>query len=113
MLEKQHRLRKNKEFGYIYKKGESVFSKTLSLFYVKTKKIFKIGFSINNKIGNSVVRHRIKRRLAHIIKVYLPKLNPNYNYIIMARSGVELLTFEELKKNIDDILRKSKKYVEI
>lgn len=107
MLEKQYRLKKNKEFNYVYKKGESVFSKNLGLFYVRTKLYpFKIGISISNKVGNSVLRHRLKRRLTHIIRPLLGQMNPHYNYVFLARPGIEEFSFDELKEVVEKVIAK-------
>ena len=47
-----HRLRKNKEFNYIYKKGDRVSTEHFTLFVVKSKyEKFKIGFSVSKKLG--------------------------------------------------------------
>ena len=47
-----HRLRKNNQFSYIYKKGERVYTDNFTLFVVKSKfENYKIGFSISKKLG--------------------------------------------------------------
>ena len=108
MLEKKYRLKKNKEFNYVFKKGENFFSKYLAVFYTKTKiSPIKIGFSISAKIGNSVKRHKLKRQLTNILKNYLLTLNQSYNYVFMARQGIEDLNFAELKDNVEYILKKA------
>lgn len=107
MLSKKNRLRKKKEFNFIYKKGKSFYSKFLTLFIVETKlNISKFGFSISNKVGNSVVRHKIKRVISEIIREKLDSL-PTYNYIIVARKGCENLDFVELKNNIEYLFKKA------
>ena len=108
MLNKKNRLKKKKEFNFIYKKGESFHSKYLALFVTKTKLNFcKIGFSVNNKIGNSVIRHKVKRRLTEIIRLNLAKLPVN-NYIFVAKIGIEKLNYKELSDNVFYILKKAK-----
>lgn len=114
MLAKQYRLRKNKEFNFVYKHGKSVGISLITFFYVKTKwKPNKIGFSINNKIGNSVVRHKLKRRLTEIVRPFIPKLNPHYNYVFIARKGLEELSFSELKQKVEKILNKSEMLIDV
>lgn len=108
MLEKKYRLKKNKEFSYVFNKGEKFFTKFISIFFVKTKKSpFKLGFSINSKIGNSVVRHKLKRQLSHIFKNYIPLLKENFNYVILARPGIEKLSFLEISENVKYMLTKA------
>lgn len=108
MLSKQYRLRKNKEFNFVYKHGKSVGSKLITFFYVKTNwKPNKFGFSISNKLGNSVVRHKLKRRLTEIVRPFISRLNPRYNYVFIAKKGLEELSFDELKQKVENILIKS------
>ena len=113
MLEKQYRLKKNKEFGYVYKKGETSYSKVLAMYYVKTKITpFRVGFSISSKIGNSVIRHKVKRKLTHLFKEFINQVNPNYNYIFVARSGIENYTYDQLYLEMKKVLTKGKMLVE-
>ena len=109
MLEKQYRLKKNKEYNYIYRKGESVYSKTLTVYFVKTKiKPFKVGFSISSKIGNSVIRHKVKRKLTHLFREFITQVDPNYNYVFVARSGIENMTYDSLRNEMKKVLTKGK-----
>ena len=107
MLNKKNRLKKKKEFNFIYKKGEVFYSKFLALYVAKTKLNFcKIGFSVSNKIGNSVVRHKVKRRLTEIVRLNMAKLPAN-NYIFVAKNGIEKLNYKELVDNVFYILKKA------
>ena len=113
MLEKQYRIKKNKEFNYVYKKGETSYSKVLAMYYVKTKITpFRVGFSISSKIGNSVIRHKVKRKLTHLFKEFINQVNPNYNYIFVARSGIENYTYDQLYLEMKKVLTKGKMLVE-
>ena len=72
MLKKENRLKKNKHFNYIYKKGNTEFEKHINLCFLKTKfKPFKVGFSVSNKIGKSNVRNKVKRRLRESFKILI------------------------------------------
>ena len=99
MLNKKNRLRKKKEFNFIYKKGQVYYSKFFAMHVVKTKlKDKKIGFSVSNKIGNSVIRHKVKRKFTEVIRQNLDKL-PLNNYIFVARTGCENLNFQQMTDN--------------
>ena len=108
MLIKENRLTKRKEFGYIYKKGRSVYSKHLMLVYVPTKlKNIRVGFSVSKKVGKAHTRNLIKRRLRAIIQDLLKQnLIKTNNYIIVANSSIVELSFEELKNQVLYVLRK-------
>ena len=108
MLVKENRLTKRKEFGYIYKKGRSVYSKHLMLVYVPTKlKNIRVGFSVSKKVGKAHTRNLIKRRLRAIIQDMLKQnLIKTNNYIFVANSSITELTFEELKSQVMYVLSK-------
>ena len=108
MLVKENRLTKRKEFGYIYKKGRSVYSKHLMLVYVPTKlKNIRVGFSVSKKVGKAHTRNLIKRRLRAIIQDLLNQnLIKTNNYIFVAGSSITELTFEELKSQVMYVLKK-------
>lgn len=108
MLAKKNRLRKKKEFNFIYKKGEVFYSKFLALYIAKTKlKDSKIGFSVSNKVGNSVIRHKVKRRLSEVVRKNISCLPVN-NYIFVAKQGSENLTSLEFQDNFFYLLKKAK-----
>lgn len=108
MLVKENRLTKRKEFGYIYKKGKSVYSKHLMLVYVPTKlKNIRVGFSVSKKVGKAHTRNLVKRRLRAIIQDLIQKnLLKTNNYIFVAGSDISTLSFQELEKQVRYLLTK-------
>jgi len=113
MLSKRYRLTRRNQFTYVYKKGESSPAKSLILIYVKSKSNgLKVGFSVSKKIGNSVVRNKIKRRLREAFRAKLPNITTGYNYIVIARPSIVDDSFEDIIKSLEYVLKKSGKYLE-
>ena len=55
-------LRKNQDFRLVYKKGRSYANKYLVMYVMEnTDDKNYLGISVSKKVGNSVVRHRVKR----------------------------------------------------
>lgn len=99
MLSAQHRLRKRKEFGYIYKKGKIAFSQSFNVLYVKSnRENFKMGFSISKKIGNAVVRNKVKRILRNIVMNNKHILQSFFNYIVVAKPGIANIAYAQLEQ---------------
>jgi ribonuclease P protein component len=73
----------------------------------------KIGFSVSKKIGNSVTRNKVKRRLKEIVRELIPRIKNNYSYIIIAKPGIEDAEFQKIKENVIAIFEKSNKLVSI
>ena len=108
MLKSINRLRKRKEFAYLYNNGTAKHSAHLTLVYLPTKhRPLKIGFSIGKKIGKAHTRNLIKRRLRAIFREIVPTLPNNYNVVVIAKAGVENITFADLKAEVDIIVQKS------
>ena len=113
MIKKENRLRKNKHFKFIYKHGETKSYNALALTFAKTKiQPFKVGFSVSKKIGKSVVRNKVKRRLRECFCLMQSGINKKYNYIFIAKAGIQDLTFEQLKANVKTLLLKNGLYEE-
>jgi ribonuclease P protein component len=60
--------------------------------------VLKIGFSVAKKIGKAYMRNLVKRRLRSIVRDIVPNLPNNYNMVIIAKSGIENISFAEMKR---------------
>ena len=101
-----HRLKKTRQFNYIFKKGERVHTQNFNLYIVKSKyKSYKIGYSISKKEGKAHVRNLLKRRLKEIIRRNnLAK--SNRNYILQAKKGASTLSYSELESQLKKLFSK-------
>lgn len=112
-MKRENRLKKRKHFNYIYKNGESKFSKFLQLVFIKSKvSPFKVGFSVSKKIGKSVVRNKIKRRMREAFFSLSKNVKQNYNYIIVAKEGISEIDFNQIKEEMTSLLIKASVYDE-
>lgn len=114
MLPKENRLKKNSQFTYIYKHGLSRHTKFLSVSYIKTKyKPFKVGFTVSKKIGKSVIRNKVKRYLREVTRLELRNINNGYNYVFIAREGIDQFNLEGIRKILIELLIKAGLYNKI
>lgn len=102
-----HRLKKNRQFSYIYKKGEKVKSKNFNLFIINSKfKTYKIGYSISKKEGKANKRNLLKRRLREIVR--LNSLPQSYhNYVLQAKFGACELEYKEIEKQLKSLFKRN------
>lgn len=108
MIKKEHRLRKNKHFQYIYRKGQAKQSAYITVVFVKTHiQPFKVGFSVTKKVGKSVVRSRIKRLMTEAFNKIEMQVNTGYNYIFVAKPEISKLSQVEILKEMQKVLRKA------
>lgn len=112
-MKKENRLKKRKEFAYIFKKGEGISSKYLVLTFVKSKlKTYKVGFSCGKKVGIAVVRNKVKRRIKEAVYFYRNNIKNGYNYIFVAKQNSANASFEEIKHDVEYLLKKSDTFME-
>ena len=69
-MEKKYRLRKNLEFKKVYSSRNNYWNRNLILYKRKNNsENTRIGFSISKKVGNAVIRNKIKRRMKEICRL--------------------------------------------
>ena len=108
MLSSNNRLKKRKEFAYLYNHGNSKHTTHLTLVYLPTKsRVLKIGFSVAKKIGKAHIRNFVKRRLRAIVRDYVALMPDNFNIVFIAKTGIENVTFADLKTEVKMLLNKS------
>ncbi len=104
-----HRLKKNSQFNFIYRKGERTSTKHFSLYTVKSKyNNSKIGFTVSKKVGKAWARNKLKRRMREIVRRE-KLLAGGHNYILQAKIGAAELDFNEIKRQIMTVFSKGKR----
>ncbi len=103
-----YRLRKRKDFNYIYKKGKSVANQYLVLVYRRSSfYVTRVGFSVSKKFGNSVKRNRIKRQLKEIYRKRIPYVKEGFDLIFVVRKNARDVEFSKLEEAVDNLLRRA------
>lgn len=97
-MDKKYRLRKNMEFKRVYNGGKSYWNRNLIL-YVKKNGLenSRIGITITKKIGDAVVRNRIRRRMKEIYRLKLGNIKVGYDLIFIPKKNVVGLSYKDLE----------------
>lgn len=83
------------------------------LVYVPTKTPhLKIGFSVSKKLGNSVVRNRIKRRMKEAFFSVLDNVNPSCLLIFTPRIEIRDMTYQEILFSMCKLLKRAGQFKE-
>jgi len=96
-------LSKNIEFKSLLN-GKKISNKYSTIFFKKLSnknvKKLNVSFVAKKKLGNAVVRNRIKRRLRNIMNEAIKKININlnYSYLIIAKKMIFEDKYENIKK---------------
>ena len=105
-MNKQQRIKKNKEFQQIFKKGKSFANRQFIVYVLKSDQPeFRLGLSVSKKVGNAVTRNRIKRYIRQTFLELKDDLKPDADYVIIARQQAAEMDFHESKKSLEHVLR--------
>ena len=89
-MEKFNSLKKTTDFGRVYHQGKSHGNGVLVMYIVERGQgqVGRIGISVSKKIGNSVVRHRQKRRIRECFRTHLNGWKDGFDIIVVARQSI-------------------------
>ena len=103
-MKKQHMLRRNKDFSYCYRRGKKMHTKYFTAYYVKAKYNIRAGFSVSKKVGNAVVRNRVRRRMKEAFRTILPNMQRSCSVIFVAKPEIVESQFDEIVDAMKGIL---------
>lgn len=107
-MKKAYRVKKNSEFQDILQTGKSFANRELVIYY-KEKPLqdhFRIGISVGKKIGNAVMRNRIKRCIRESFIQLEDTVLPQYDMIIIARKPAVHMNCKQIKASLLHLLKK-------
>jgi ribonuclease P protein component len=107
-VQKQHRLSRNRQFSYVYRRGLKASNRELTLLYVKSQQQ-RVGFSVSKKVGGAVVRNHTKRRLRECVRPWLPEMKSGL-YVVVAHPCAAQRTYAQLKQSLGLLMNKMSLY---
>ncbi|MGT2666325.1 ribonuclease P protein component [Streptococcus rifensis] len=104
-MKKSYRVKREKDFSAIFKQGQNVANRKFVLYHLeKEQNHFRVGLSVSKKLGNAVVRNRIKRLMRHVLITHRQQIKAE-DFVLIARKGVEDLDYQEIEKNLLHVLK--------
>lgn len=104
------RLKKNNDFQHVFKKGQSTANRQFVVYVLKMPERAenRLGLSVSKKIGNAVVRNRIKRKVREVFRQLNGRLEQGHDFIIIARQPAADMTFAEIESSLQHVLKRAK-----
>ncbi|MBL7200325.1 MAG: ribonuclease P protein component [Anaerolineae bacterium] len=106
MLRRQYRLKSSAQIRDVRHTGQSWRSPMLVL--VKRSNDLptsRFAFSVSRRIGNAVVRNRIKRWLREAIRSRLSTIHSGWDVLVIARSAIRGAQHPQIDRAVADLLR--------
>ncbi|WP_155287600.1 ribonuclease P protein component [Lacticaseibacillus zhaodongensis] len=102
-MRKSYRIKREDEFQDVFESGQSVANRNYVIYYLRRPeaKHFRVGISVGKKIGHRAnVRNRIKRYIRQSLLELKPQVDPQMDFLVIARKGAKNLDMATSKKNL-------------
>lgn len=104
-MNKIYPLKKSEDFKRIYKSRKVKSNNCFAVFALSNDlDIIRIGISVSKKIGNSVVRHRIKRLVRESIRTSDIYIKAGLDIVVVAKSDAAKMDFHNTGKSLFRLL---------
>lgn len=108
MVARRFRLRHRSDFRRVRQEGRVWQGPLLRLSALPNGlNVTRHGIVAGRRLGNAVVRNRIKRRLREAIREVVPSLRAGWDLVWLPRRNCSGVPFEELQRAVSDILRRA------
>lgn len=110
MLSKEHRLRKERDFDRVFKKGEKVFSHPFSLRCIDNGlPVSRFAVVVGGRVSKKAVeRNRVRRRIREQIRPLLPSLRSGKDVSLSALPAAKGLSSAELGAALKKAFKKAR-----
>lgn len=68
----------------------------------------RVGFTVSRKVGNAVVRNRVRRRLREVARLVIGQARPDLDYVLVGRQGALSRDFTVLQQELVEALKRLK-----
>lgn len=105
-MKEQFRVKKNSDFDHIIKLGYHCKNSSYSIHVLKNENVghLRVGISASTKLGNAVVRNRLKRQVRAIVQELLD-VTQEYDIIIIVKKNFIENDYMANKASLVDLLK--------
>lgn len=108
-MQKKLRLTNRADFTRVYRRGKSFANHQFVVYWFHKPEVeqFRVGISASKKIGNAVVRNRMRRLIKEIVRKHEAKIIDHVDLVFIVRKGAVQMSFQEMEKSILHVLKKA------
>ena len=100
-MEFSESLKKNRDFQQVYRRGASEANRLLVMYILEnSENRNRVGISVGKKVGNSVVRHRLIRRIREGYRLQEALFKRGYDIVFIARGNAKDCAQPEIERAI-------------
>ncbi|MCD7948733.1 MAG: ribonuclease P protein component [Erysipelotrichaceae bacterium] len=110
-MKKEYRIKKNQDFQKIIKKKKNVSNQCFVVYYEQNESHMRVGISVSKKLGNAVVRNKIKRQVRMMIKEVFDE-KKDMDYIVIVRNKYLNCSYKDNLKELRYLYDKINKRME-
>jgi ribonuclease P protein component len=105
-LPRASRVRRSPEYLRAYRRGRRRTGTFVILHFVPNEVgMFRVGVTVSRKVGNSVVRHRVKRRLLEAFRRAPGRDTlPPYDLVLHVRPEAAAASYAALRQDLEGLL---------
>jgi len=108
MLAHHLRLKRSQDFQRIRDQGRHFRGGLLSLNVLGNDlPNNRFGFVISRRVGNAVVRNRVKRRLRAAVRIRLNELAGGFDIVVIGHTAAATASYRELDARLVELLQKA------
>lgn len=100
-----NRIKKSDDFLLTIKKGRAYHNQSFTIHIHKTQLGYtRVGLSVSSKVGNAVVRNRIKRQLRSMCDSLINYANQSFDVVIVVRKSFLEKSYHDNKSLLSNLL---------
>lgn len=90
------RVRRRREYLAIGRTGQRRHTRHFVVLSERNENGSRLGMTVSRKVGGSVVRNIVKRRVREIFRRHPERLLPGHDLVVIAKPGAGQLSFAEI-----------------